>query len=57
LGAAIEVGNQEQLEEQVIQLLGDAEARRKIGQAARQWKQTHSGASGRTLEGLIETLK
>jgi 3-deoxy-D-manno-octulosonic-acid transferase len=55
-GAAIEVGNQEQLEEQVIQLLRDAKARRKIGQAASQWKQTHSGATGRTLKGLIETL-
>lgn len=57
LGAAIEVGNQEQLEEQVIRLLGDAKARQKVGQAARQWKQTHSGATGRTLKGLIETLK
>jgi 3-deoxy-D-manno-octulosonic-acid transferase len=57
LGAAIEVGNQEQLVEQVIRLLGDAEARRQSGQAARQWTQTHSGATGRTLEGLIETLK
>ena len=56
LGAAIEVENQEQLEEQVIQLLGDAKARKKRGQAARQWKQTHSGASGRTLKGLIEIL-
>jgi 3-deoxy-D-manno-octulosonic-acid transferase len=57
LGAAVEVGNQEQLEEQVIRLLGDAESRRKAGQAARQWKETHSGATRRTLEGLIETLK
>jgi len=57
LGAAIEVENQEQLENHVVRLLGDVEARRKAGLAARQWKQTHSGATGRTLEGLIETLK
>ena len=57
LGAAIEVGNQEQLVEQVIRMLGDAEARRQTGQAAREWKQTHSGATLRSLEGLIETLK
>ena len=53
----IEVKNQEQLEEQVIWLLGDAESRRKAGQAARQWKETHTGATGRTIEGLMETLK
>jgi len=57
LGAAVEVKNQEQLEEQVIRLLGDAESRRKAGQAARQWKETHTGATGRTIEGLMETLK
>ena len=57
LGAAVEVKNQEQLEEQVIRLLGDTESRRKAGQAARQWKETHTGATGRTIEGLMETLK
>jgi 3-deoxy-D-manno-octulosonic-acid transferase len=57
LGAAVEVKNQEQLEKQVIRLLGDPESRRKAGQAARQWKETHTGATGRTIEGLMETLK
>tara|TARA_Y100000588_G_scaffold388492_1_gene488821 strand:+ start:661 stop:1950 length:1290 start_codon:yes stop_codon:yes gene_type:complete len=57
LGAAIEVENKEQLKDHVVRLLENPEVRRKAGQAAKQWKQIHSGATDRTLEGLIEILK
>ncbi len=55
-GALAEVRDPDHLREEILRLLRDADARQEAGQAALAWKKTHSGATQRSMDGLLEVL-
>ncbi len=54
--AALQVQDAEALEAAVLRLLGDADLRRRLGQAARQFVLSQQGATDRTLDALQALL-
>jgi 3-deoxy-D-manno-octulosonic-acid transferase len=55
--AALQVQDEVELENALMGLLDDAELRRRLGQAARQFVQSQQGATERTLDALQELLR
>ncbi|MBM4067731.1 MAG: 3-deoxy-D-manno-octulosonic acid transferase [Planctomycetes bacterium] len=56
-GAAVQVADAGELENEVARLLGDAHARQELGEAARHFVFSQQGATAKTLQALDESIR